>query len=131
MVLLHISGFREIVDTLGHAAGDAVLLHAARRLAAAAMPGEVAARLDADEFAVLLPKLTDPTQASHRADALLGAVASPAEIGGATLALNGVAGIAYAMRGSVPARRVAPAGRGRAARGARIGRPDRLLRAGA
>ncbi|HEX6756761.1 MAG TPA: bifunctional diguanylate cyclase/phosphodiesterase [Mycobacteriales bacterium] len=101
VLLLNIRGFREIADTLGHAAGDAVLLHAARRLAAATMPGELAARLDADEFAVLLPKLTDPTQASHRADALLGAVASPAEIAGATLALNGVAGIAYAPRAAV------------------------------
>ena len=101
VLLLNIRGFREIAETLGHAAGDAVLLHAARRLAAATMPGELAARLDADEFAVLLPKLTDPTQASHRADALLGAVASPAEIAGATLALNGVAGIAYAPRAAV------------------------------
>lgn len=102
VLLVHIRGFREIADTLGHAAGDAVLRHAARRLQAAVMPGELAARLDADEFAVLLPKLTDPTQASHRADALLGAVASPAEIAGARLALSGVAGIAYSPRGSVP-----------------------------
>jgi diguanylate cyclase len=102
VLLVHIRGFREIADTLGHAAGDAVLRHAARRLEAALMPGELAARLDADEFAVLLPKLTDPTQASHRADALLGAVASPAEIAGARLALSGVAGIAYSPRGSVP-----------------------------
>ena len=102
VLLVHIRGFREIADTLGHAAGDAVLRHAARRLQAAVMPGELAARLDADEFAVLLPKLTDPTQASHRADALLGAVASPAEIAGARLALSGVAGIADSPRGSVP-----------------------------
>ena len=102
VLLVHIRGVREIADTLGHAAGDAVLRHAARRLQAAVMPGELAARLDADEFAVLLPKLTDPTQASHRADALLGAVASPAEIAGARLALSGVAGIAYSPRGSVP-----------------------------
>jgi len=102
VLLIDISGFREIVDTLGHAAGDAVLRHAARRLAAAVMPGELVARLDGDDFVVLLPKLTDPAQASHRADALLGAVASPAEIGGTALTLSGVAGIAYAPRGSVP-----------------------------
>ena len=101
VVLLDISGFGEIVDTLGHAAGDAALRHAARRLAAAAMPGELVARLDGDEFVLLLPKLTEPAQASHRADAMLGAMANPAEIGGAELILNGVAGIAYAPRGSV------------------------------
>ncbi len=101
VVLIDISGFREIVDTLGHAAGDAVLLHIARRLTAAVLPGELVARLEGDEFVVLLPKLTDPAQASHRADSLLGAVGSPALIGGAALTLSGVAGIAYAPRGEV------------------------------
>jgi diguanylate cyclase len=101
VVLIDISGFREIVDTLGHAAGDAVLLHTARRLEAAVLPGELVARLEGDEFVVLLPKLTDPAQAAHRADTLLGAVGSPATIGGAALTLAGVAGIAYAPRGEV------------------------------
>jgi len=101
VLLIDIRGFREIVDTLGHAAGDAVLLHTARRLAAAVLPGELVARLEGNEFVVLLPKLTEPAQASHRADTLLGAVASPAVIGGAGLTLAGVAGIAYAPRGEV------------------------------
>jgi len=101
VVLVDLTGFREIVDTLGHTAGDAVASHAARRLRAASMPGELVARLDSDDFVVLLPRLTDPAQASHRAETLLGALAEPVEIAGASLSISGVAGIAYAVRGSV------------------------------
>jgi diguanylate cyclase (GGDEF)-like protein len=101
VVLVDLTGFREIVDTLGHVAGDAVLNHTARRLRAAAMPGELIARLDGDDFVVLLPLLTDPAQASHRAETLLGGLAEPVVIDGANLSISGVAGIAYALRGSV------------------------------
>jgi diguanylate cyclase (GGDEF)-like protein len=101
VVLVDLTGFREIVDTLGHTAGDTVLRYTARRLRAAAMPGELLARLDSDDFVVLLPRLTDPAQASHRAEMLLGALAEPVEIDGASLSISGVAGIAYAVRGSV------------------------------
>jgi diguanylate cyclase (GGDEF)-like protein len=101
VVLVDLTGFREIVDTLGHTAGDTVLSYTARRLRAAAMPGELLARLDSDDFMVLLPRLTDPAQASHRAETLLGALAEPVEIDGASLSISGVAGIAYTVRGSV------------------------------
>jgi diguanylate cyclase (GGDEF)-like protein len=101
VVLVDLTGFREIVDTLGHTAGDAVLSHTARRLRAAAMPGELVGRLDSDDFVVLLPRLTDPAQASHRAETLLGALAEPVEIDGANLSISGVAGIAYAIRAAV------------------------------
>jgi diguanylate cyclase (GGDEF)-like protein len=100
-VLVDLTGFREIVDTLGHAAGDAVLRHAAARLDAAAMPGELVARLDGDDFAVLLPRISDPAQATYRAEALLGAVAEPIEIAGCRLSVGGVAGIAYGVRASI------------------------------
>jgi diguanylate cyclase (GGDEF)-like protein len=101
VVLVDLTGFREIIDTLGHTAGDSVLSHTARRLRAAAMPGELMARLDSDDFVVLLPRLTDPAQASHRAETLLGALAEPVVIDGASLSIGGVAGIAYAVRASV------------------------------
>jgi diguanylate cyclase len=100
-VLIDLTGFREIVDTLGHAAGDAVLRHTATRLDAATMPGELTARLDGDDFAVLLPRISDPAQAAYRAEAMLGAMAEPIEIAGCRLSVGGVAGIAYGVRASV------------------------------
>ena len=54
VVLLDLDGFKAVNDTLGHAAGDLLLQHVARRLTAAVDGGEVAARLGGDEFALLL-----------------------------------------------------------------------------
>jgi len=53
VLLLDLDGFKEVNDTLGHQAGDDVLVAYAARLTAAA-PGDLVARLGGDEFAVLI-----------------------------------------------------------------------------
>jgi diguanylate cyclase (GGDEF)-like protein len=54
LVVLDIHGFKQINDTLGHLAGDAVLQAVARALAASVRAGDLAFRYGGDEFAVLL-----------------------------------------------------------------------------
>lgn len=54
LILLDLDSFRLINDSLGHAAGDAVLKEAALRLSAVVGPPHVIARLSGDEFAVLV-----------------------------------------------------------------------------
>jgi diguanylate cyclase (GGDEF)-like protein len=49
-----LDGFKPINDRFGHAAGDAVLVEIARRMAANVRKGDTVARLGGDEFAVLL-----------------------------------------------------------------------------
>ncbi len=52
--LMDLDGFKEVNDTLGHQAGDTVLVEVARRLAYAAETATMVARLGGDEFAILV-----------------------------------------------------------------------------
>lgn len=57
MLLVNLNNFREINDTLGHANGDQVLTQVATRLQNILWESDMVARMTADEFAVLLPRL--------------------------------------------------------------------------
>jgi len=57
VVLIDFDGFKEVNDTLGHAAGDELLRWAAHELRSTVRHDDVVARLGGDEFALLLPGL--------------------------------------------------------------------------
>ncbi|MES2183374.1 MAG: diguanylate cyclase [Pseudomonadota bacterium] len=69
--------FKQINDTLGHAAGDAVLVAIAQRVKAQLRDRDLVARLGGDEFAVLLDSLHDAADAERVANAIEAAMAEP------------------------------------------------------
>lgn len=59
LIYLDLTRFKAINDRYGHAAGDAVLVEAARRLKVAARESDVVGRVGGDEFVILLPDVED------------------------------------------------------------------------
>jgi diguanylate cyclase (GGDEF)-like protein len=96
LLLIDLNHFKEINDTLGHSAGDQVLIEAAARLTATAQPHDLVARLGGDEFAILLVGLPAPALAVSRAHALLAALNPPMEVDGVRVSIEASGGVALA-----------------------------------
>ncbi|MFF7855870.1 EAL domain-containing protein [Streptomyces sp. NPDC007904] len=94
LMLIDLDRFRSVNDTLGHLAGDRLLLQIADRLRLALPRGAEAARLGGDEFAVLLPVADSTTSATRVARGLVAAFSSPLDLDGLTLVLEASAGVA-------------------------------------
>ncbi|WP_370324941.1 diguanylate cyclase domain-containing protein [Euzebya sp.] len=65
-----LDGFKAVNDTLGHQAGDAVLIDLARRMAAVVGPDDVVARVGGDEFVVLVAADPGPEELTALAEAI-------------------------------------------------------------
>ncbi|MDW4909343.1 bifunctional diguanylate cyclase/phosphodiesterase [Streptomyces sp. ADMS] len=94
LMLIDLDRFRSVNDTLGHLAGDRLLLQIADRLRLALPRGAEAARLGGDEFAVLLPVVDSTTSATRVARNLVTVLGSPLDLDGLTLVLEASAGLA-------------------------------------
>ncbi len=94
MILLDLNGFKNVNDTLGHAAGDQLLVEIGSRLAASVRSSDCVARLGGDEFVVLLDKLDHPVDAGQLAATLVERVSVPITIDGLRIAVEASAGVA-------------------------------------
>jgi diguanylate cyclase (GGDEF)-like protein/PAS domain S-box-containing protein len=93
VMFLDLDRFKEINDSLGHAAGDEVLKEAARRLQACLRSTDTVGRLGGDEFTVLLEDVHQVEEISILAGKILAAFAEPAEVGGHELHLSTSIGV--------------------------------------
>jgi diguanylate cyclase len=96
LLLVDLNHFKEINDTLGHTAGDQVLVECAKRLSAIAQPDDLVARLGGDEFAILLVGLPTSALVQSRAHALLAALNPPMEVDGVRVSIEASGGVAIA-----------------------------------
>jgi diguanylate cyclase (GGDEF)-like protein len=94
LILLDLDRFKEVNDTLGHPAGDALLEVVARRLVGAVRPGDTVARLGGDEFAVLLPDVDHATDAIEVAGRIKQSLAEPFRLEGVLMDVDVSIGIA-------------------------------------
>lgn len=103
VLLIDLDGFKEVNDTLGHAAGDALLALVGRRFAATARrgadrPHDVVARLGGDEFAVLLPGITADV-ALEAAERVVRAVSTVYRVDGIDVRVSASGGVVQAAGG--------------------------------
>ncbi|HUU67444.1 MAG TPA: EAL domain-containing protein [Methyloceanibacter sp.] len=71
VLMLDLDGFKEVNDTLGHAAGDNVLRAAGERIKTCVADEGMVGRLGGDEFAVIVPDLADPILAGALCERLI------------------------------------------------------------
>ncbi|MDI6104394.1 GGDEF domain-containing protein [Actinoplanes sp. NEAU-A12] len=95
LLYLDLDLFKQVNDTLGHAAGDELLRAVAGRLRAAVRDTDMPARLGGDEFAVLLDPLAHEQQARDIAQRVIDSLARPYDIAGRTVFTRASVGIAY------------------------------------
>jgi diguanylate cyclase (GGDEF)-like protein len=100
VLFLDLDGFKLVNDSLGHEAGDRLLVIAGERLARFVRPGDTVARLGGDEFAILLDDLGDSRHATRIAKRLLDAFRPAFVIDGQEVFINASIGVAICTEGS-------------------------------
>ncbi|HEY2028947.1 MAG TPA: EAL domain-containing protein, partial [Myxococcales bacterium] len=92
MLFIDLDRFKVVNESLGHSAGDRLLVATAHRLTACVRPEDTVARLGGDEFSVLLENAADSSEAARR---IHGELSAPIEIDGHEVAVTPSIGIVH------------------------------------
>ncbi|MET9511789.1 EAL domain-containing protein [Streptomyces flavidovirens] len=108
VLFIDLDGFKAVNDTIGHQAGDELLIQAARRLQESVRAGDTAARLGGDEFAALIvgegsrDRAARESQVHEIADRLRLTLSQPYRIDGNEVRVAASIGVAFAEPGISP-----------------------------
>lgn len=94
VMFVDLDDFKAVNDSLGHGAGDEILVKVAERLGRTLRDSDTAARMGGDEFAVLIEDAREPHSPGYVGERLLKALRDRFEINGQSVRLSGSVGIA-------------------------------------
>jgi len=98
ILFLDLDHFKVVNDSMGHSAGDALLIRVAERLTQVVRPSDTLARLGGDEFTLLCEGLEDEREVEHIAERITNAFRNPIRIHGRDVVVTTSIGIATAER---------------------------------
>jgi diguanylate cyclase (GGDEF)-like protein/PAS domain S-box-containing protein len=94
LLLVDLNHFKQVNDTLGHAAGDEVLVVVAERLQGLVRQSDTVARMGGDEFMVVLPRLEGTRNAMTVAEKLMSRLEEPIDVNGNEVRVGASVGVA-------------------------------------
>jgi diguanylate cyclase (GGDEF)-like protein/PAS domain S-box-containing protein len=94
VIFLDLDGFKRVNDSLGHAAGDKLLIAVAERLRDGLRPRDTAARFAGDEFVIIAENVVSLDQARQLAIRLGRSIEQPFEVDGRSIAITVSIGVA-------------------------------------
>jgi diguanylate cyclase (GGDEF)-like protein len=98
-MMLDLDNFKRVNDSLGHGAGDALLVEVAGRLRADLRPGDTVARFGGDEFVILLEDVSEPAEALAAVDRILDRLRFPMKLETHEVVVTPSVGIAVGLGG--------------------------------
>ncbi|GBG12527.1 uncharacterized protein NMK_0058 [Novimethylophilus kurashikiensis] len=93
LLFIDLDHFKEVNDTLGHQAGDDLLVQVANRITSEVRASDTVARLGGDEFTVILTDLADASRIDRVAQALVDSLAKPFQLGNQEVHVSASIGI--------------------------------------